>query len=274
LHLTKDGVVVLCHDERLSEHLARLEGQAKAPEPAKKPKISSLTWNELRCYIADKNPEPARFSKQNHDPTPVAKAFAEKQGVHVYGLPMLGDLFAFVEAYAGDLGQKAGKSDAQREHARKTRFSLELKRVPFRPEYIGDSFDGEQAGDFEKRVVELVRKVGVVERTNVQCFDHRSVRAIRKLEPKIAGAVLTANTAVMSIPKLVEAAEAQVYSPEFEFLDAQQVRQAHEAKIRVVPYTVNEIEDMNRLLDWGVDGIITDYPDRLIPLLQTRHIRY
>jgi glycerophosphoryl diester phosphodiesterase len=57
-------------------------------------------------------------------------------------------------------------------------------------------------------------------------------------------------------------------------LDEAQVWQLHAEGIRVVPWTVNEPEDWRRLLDWEVDGITTDYPDRLAALLRERGIVY
>jgi len=38
----------------------------------------------------------------------------------------------------------------------------------------------------------------------------------------------------------------------------------------VIPWTVNEAPDMERLLDWAVDGLITDRPDRLRKVMQQR----
>ena len=48
---------------------------------------------------------------------------------------------------------------------------------------------------------------------------------------------------------------------------ASTVRQVHEEGVRVIPWTVNEVQDWQRLIDWGVDGITTDYPDRLAEYL-------
>lgn len=48
------------------------------------------------------------------------------------------------------------------------------------------------------------------------------------------------------------------------------IRELHGRGILVHVWTVNEIDDMNRLLDWGVDGILTDYPDRLAAVMHER----
>jgi glycerophosphoryl diester phosphodiesterase len=191
-----------------------------------------------------------------------------------YTPPTLADLFRFVEAYSGGLGQKAGKTDDQRKRARDVRFSLELKRVPFHRAYIGDSFDGSEPGVLEREIITVIRAAGVESRAIIQSFDHRSVRAARQLEPKLGAAALISNTAPISINTLTKDATAQIYSPDYRFLDEAQVRQAHAAGIRVISWTVNEPEVMRQLLDWGVDGIITDYPNRLIALLESRRVDY
>src|SRR3954470_22797234 len=65
LHLTRDGVAVLCHDARLGEWWATPLGSAPVLGPAHRPAISSLTVEELRGYRADRNPDPARFPGQS-----------------------------------------------------------------------------------------------------------------------------------------------------------------------------------------------------------------
>ena len=52
------------------------------------------------------------------------------------------------------------------------------------------------------------------------------------------------------------------------FLDEVQVRQCHAAGVRVLPWTANEPDEWQRLIGWGVDGITTDYPDRLAEMLR------
>ena len=69
---------------------------------------------------------------------------------------------------------------------------------------------------------------------------------------------------------MVRQADASIYCPEYTFLDATQVRLLHASNVRVLPWTVNRPEDWARLLDWGVDGITTDYPDRLTEFLKQR----
>lgn len=274
IHLTKDGVPVLCHDETLTPAHARVLPGAAVPPPMFYPKISNLTLGQVRGYLVDLNPDASTFGKQSNAPTPVAQAFAMERAIPLYGIPTLEDLFAFVAAYAGRVGRQTKKTDVQRRQANQLRFNLEVKRVPFRPSFIGDLFDGCTAGELEKRIIQTARQAGVLERIVIQSFDHRVLRSVRQVEPAMRTAALIANTAPIAPARLVQDAGAQVYSPEFTFVDERQVRQLQEAGIAVVPYTVNEPGDMSRLLTWGVDGMITDYPDRLIPLLKSRQLRF
>jgi glycerophosphoryl diester phosphodiesterase len=86
--------------------------------------------------------------------------------------------------------------------------------------------------------------------------------------------VLIAGTAPADVASLLDAALGKVYCPDFRFLDETLVRQAHAAGIRVLPWTVNDPAEWHRLLEWGVDGITTDFPDRLAEFLRHRRVAF
>jgi glycerophosphoryl diester phosphodiesterase len=261
--LTRGGVPVLCHEPTISERLCRLIPGSGSPPPAPDLLLSSLTLAELRGYRADRNPDSVRFPDQDASVTPLARLFAEQNHIDPFTLPTIADLFAFIEAYVGSLGVRAGKTGQQRTGVELLRIDLELKRMPFHPEAVGDKFDGDKPSLLEHRLVEVLRLAGMVERTSVRSFDHRAVRVIGLIEPTLATAVLVAGTAVVDPVEVARRAGARTYCPDYQFLDEGQVRQLHAAGIKVLPWTVNRPEDWRRLLDWGVDGITTDYPDRL-----------
>jgi glycerophosphoryl diester phosphodiesterase len=269
LHLTRDGVVVLSHEPCLEA------GRFTPPTPdAALAAIADLTLAELRAWRADRNPDPARFPTQDAETTPLASWFAEWHNLHPFAVPTLADLFLFAAAYAADPGARVGKSPTQRERATRIGFDLELKRVPFHPGRIGDRFTGGAAGLLERQVVEAVRAAGVADRTTVRSFDHRSVRCLRALEPQLTGAVLIAHTAPVALAELVLAADARIYCPSHDLVDEEMVRQAHAAGVYILPWTVNDPEHWKRLIDWGVDGMTTDYPDRLAERLRAWGVRF
>jgi glycerophosphoryl diester phosphodiesterase len=273
VHLTRDGVAILYHDALLTESSRNLIRTA-VPLPAQRPFISSLSMNELRGYRVDRHPDRHRFPDQDAEVTPLARLFAQERGFDPFGIPTLDDLLQFAAAYAGELGTIAGKSAAQRQHVATMQFDLELKRVPFHPETINDRFDGTTPGLLEERVVEAVRRAGTTARTTVRSFDHRCVRLLRRMEPGLTGAVLVAEMAPVAPGELVERADARVYCPSYSFLDEALVRQVHGAGARVLPWTVNQPEYWQCLLDWGVDGLTTDVPDHLAKYLRGRGIAF
>jgi glycerophosphoryl diester phosphodiesterase len=247
VHLTRDGVPVLFHDAALTAQLCPLQ-----PIPAN-PLIRALTLDELRQFHIG----PAATAP------PVAQRFATQQGLDPFGIPTLSEFFAFVSAYA----DAPDKSDRQRERARRLWFDLEMKRIPFHPETIGDGFTGSAPALLEIQVAEAIRRADMVERTRVRSFDHRSVLVLRQLEPRLAAGLLIYHTAPAHIGKLLDAFGADLYCPDYHFVDAEITLQVHDRGKRIIPYTVNEPRDWQRLIDMDVDGITTDYPDRLIAWL-------
>jgi glycerophosphoryl diester phosphodiesterase len=123
-------------------------------------------------------------------------------------------------------------------------------------------------------------------RVIIQSFDWRALKAVQALSPSIptsylssqqsfldniaaaktAGSAWTAGVQLRdhgSIPKMVKAAGGAIWSPYDQELSADLVKEAHALGLKVIPWTVNKTEDMARLIDWGVDGLITDRPDFL-----------
>jgi len=250
LAVTRDGVVVISHDPDLNPALVRDNG---AWLKERGPAIRTLTFAELSRYDVGRLDPASNYGRQW--PQQVAK-----DGERI---PTLAALF-----------ELAGKA------ARPVRFNLETKITP-RP---GDTAPG--AEDFAGIVVAAVRKAGMAPRTTIQSFDWRTLVALRRIAPEIATACLTAEGGNFdtvkpdasgrspwhagiapadhggSLPAMVRSAGCAIWSPNFASLGRERIAEAHGLGLRVLPWTVNDPADMTRLIDWGVDGIITDYPDR------------
>lgn len=269
--LTKDEIPVIFHDFTVTNRICRLSASSTVPDPAAKTPIGALSLQELRQYRADQNPDRERFPTQDNAVTPLAKSFAHKRGFDPFAPPALADLFAFVEAYAA---ASSGKGAVQRDRARRLRFDLELKREPFSADGRDSPSDPSAPGALERQVIEIVRASKVLDRTIVRSFDHRSVLAVRRAEPRLGGAVLVDGTAPIHPARLAHDTDATTYCPDYHFLDRAQVRALHGDGVRVVPWTVNDPDSWTRLIDWEVDGITTDFPDQLAGLLRQRGIDF
>ncbi len=258
--VTKDGVVVVLHDRFLNADIVRdAQGQHLTERGAT---ITSLTLNEVQRYDVGRLKPASNY----------AKTFSQQQAVDGERIPELKALF--------DLVNKRG--------ARAVRFNIETKLSPAAP---GDTLAPEP---FVRAVIAEIRKAGLTGRSTIQSFDWRTLTIARKEAPEIVTVHLTSQQGAGdtvqvgkpgaspwlagldvddyagSVPKLVKAAGGSVWSPNFRDVTEALVREAQALGLKVVPWTVNEEPDLTKLLDWKVDGLITDYPDRLRALVKAR----
>ena len=159
------------------------------------------------------------------------------------------------------------------------RLNIETKLTP---DNAGDTVD---AATFVRVIVDAVRDAKLVDRVTIQSFDWRTLVEVKRVAPDVKTSCLTIESNGMntmaapdgkspwhaglsardypSIPALVKAAGCSTWSMFWRNLTPTLVQQAHAIGVVVLPWTVNETADMQKLIDMGVDGIISDYPDRL-----------
>ena len=123
---------------------------------------------------------------------------------------------------------------------------------------------------------ELLRNLGILEQVMVGSFHHDQLQRFRRLCPEVATAAspreVTSFFGLNSIylggiyRSCAEAFQIPEYQGRLHLITERFVQGAHAHNMQVHVWTVNEVLDMQRLIDWGVDGIITDYPDRLMVL--------
>lgn len=260
--VTKDGVVVVSHDRLLApDHTRDATGKfLEAPGPA----IVGLTYDELRQYDVGRIRPGSAY----------AATFPEQRPVDGERIPRLADVFALVE--------RSGNRDV--------RFNIETKIDPAHPEQTVSPLA------FARALAEAIRSAGMASRATVQSFDWRTLRLLGALAPEIALVALTdqqpgEDTIEIgkpgpsawlgeldvddhggSVPKLVQALGAKAWSPHARDLTPALVVEAHALGLVVIPWTVNDPRDMERAIAAGVDGLITDYPDRLRALLVSKGI--
>jgi len=117
-------------------------------------------------------------------------------------------------------------------------------------------------------VVEEVQSHGLVARTIVQSFSPEALAAVGEIESGISLAALV--RAREDYDQALERSGADILSPRFTGLREADVRRMQQRGIAVIPWTVNKPEAIRRMLDWGVDGIISDYPDIVLDILAER----
>ncbi|MGH8249424.1 MAG: glycerophosphodiester phosphodiesterase [Steroidobacteraceae bacterium] len=260
--LTKDGIVVVSHDPVLNPDFTRGVG-GRFLESAG-PALATLTYDELRQYDVGRIRPGSDY----------AARFPEQQPVDGERIPRLADVYALV-----------ANSDNHN-----VRFNVETKIDPLQPEVSA------QPEPLVKALIAVIRDSGMESRTTIQSFDWRTLALVRELAPAIATVALTdqqpgEDTMEIgkpgaspwlggldvddyggSVPRMVQAIGARVWSPHARDLDPRLVAEAHALGLAVIPWTVNDPRDMALVLAMGVDGIISDRPDLLRSLLQSRGI--
>ncbi len=252
--ITADGVALVSHDAALHAGLTRdAQGRwLRSPGPL----IKNLTLAQLRRYdVGRLNPD-----------HPYGKTYPQQQPRDGQRIPTLAAVFARVKALGADSVQ----------------FDIETKVFPTRPN------DTATPEEFVRIMLAAIREAGVTERVMIQSFDWRTLQLFQASEPRIRTMYLTVrnkdrdNAAdpawtagriardYPSVAHMIKAAGGAIWAPNFDSIDEPAVRAAQALGLQVMPWTVNEPADMQRLLDWKVNGIITDYPDRLRSVMRER----
>ena len=257
LGVTRDGVPVVHHDRSLDPDRTRDSDGAWLEPPG--PFLNTLNLTALSEFDVGRA---APGSK-------VAERFPEQVSRDGARIPSLAEVLA--------LGRRSG--------AERVRFNIETKVTPLA------AHETVSPEEFARVVVGVLRAEGVIARTDLQSFDWRVLHEARRLAPDITTVCLTVEqrwldnvlrghpgpspwTAGLdidafdgSVPRLVKAAGCAVWSPYYREVSDEALTEAHALGLRVVVWTVNDVDDMLALARMGVDGIITDYPDRAVDAL-------
>ncbi len=246
--ITKDGVVVIHHDLWLNPDIAR--GPDGKWLESRGPAISELTFEELQKYDVGRIKPGTKY----------AKDFPHQESVDGTRIPRLSELF--------DLVKKSGNT--------KVGFDCETKVSPL------ERSATLPPDEFARKVVSEIRKHGMAARTMVQSFDWSTLQVIQKEAPEIRTMYLSSPRTLKpeadgkpspwlagfapeshggTVPKAVKAAGGKIWAPNQTYLTPELLAEARSFGIIVIPWTVNDPAMMAKLLDMGVDGIISDRPD-------------
>jgi glycerophosphoryl diester phosphodiesterase len=232
--LTADGVAVVHHDPKLNPDIARDASGHWLTGPG--PAIRLLTFAALSQYdVGRLRPGSA-----------TAGLFPDQQPIDGARVPRLASVLDALP-------------DA--------RFTVEIKTDPAHPDWTATP--AELAG----ATLAAIDAAAAVGRVVVEAFDWRVQRHIRATRPDIKLAWLTrpkvalnaplwwGREAPASIPDAIAAEGGGIWAPYYADLTQADIQAARALGVPVLPWTVNAPGDMQRLIDWGVDGLITDRPD-------------
>lgn len=238
--ISADRRVIVSHEPWMSPEICLSPNGEELPEgEAERVAILNLTADEIATYDCGQRPHP-RFPQQ-------AKRPASK--------PTLAAVFAAVDRFCL---QQVRSSP---------RYNIELK---YEADHEPDLVPSRE--EFVDLVLADLTAWGRPELVTLQCFDPPTLAVIREKSPEITLAYLDEFPGQLAEKMERLGFVPPIYSPYEIHVDADLLAEAKELGMQVVPWTVNESNRMAELLELGVHGIITDYPDRIAAALKlARH---
>lgn len=233
LFMTKDGQIVVSHEPTVSPELCtRPGGETIQAQESHRLKIYNLRLEEIKPYDCGSTPNP-QFPEQ------------ENSEAHI---PLLAEVVQKTNAYAGDEPVQLfieWKSDPATDHI-------------YHPEPFL----------FVQRTLEVLEEQKAVEQTIFLSFDKRCLQEARRQKPGVRIGLSFEEPATIGAEIDALGFLPDVLCPLHRELSKELLRYAGSHAMEVIPWTVNEEKDLRRMTELGVDGIITDYPDRALHLME------
>ena len=238
--ISRDKQVVVSHEAYFSHEISTApSGELIKKENEKQHNLYRLTYKQIKQYDVGLRPH-LRFPQQE-------KISAIK--------PLMKDVIAQSDSFAIVRGMD------------KVRFNIEIKRDPEL-----DTIFQPSADEFVQLVLNDVQHKPFSDRICLQSFDLETLRLIHEKAPEITLALLI--EAEQDVEKNIQTLgfKPDIYSPYFKMITEETMKYCKKNGLRVIPWTVNEKEDLLHMLDLGVDGIITDFPNEFKPIIEEMEI--
>ena len=235
--ISRDNQIVISHEPWFS-HVISLDktGKPILEEKEKEFNIYKMDYSEIKQFDVG--------SLGN-------KGFPEQRKMKIYK-PLLKDVFSEVQKYI------------RKNKLKQVRYNIEIKSTP-----VGDNIYHPAADVFARMIYDEILKYKMGKNVIVQAFDVRPLQELRKLPVKLPLALLVGNKDGIEKSIANLGFQPETYSPHYSLVDEATVNYCRERNIKIVPWTVNEIADLERMKKFNLDGIITDYPDRAVKIFRT-----
>lgn len=229
-HITKDGKVVVTHDDYLSpSFMLTPEGKEIPKSDAKKYPVYQMDYSLLKQFDLG--------SKFHAD-------FPQQKKIKTH-IPLLADLIDDVQQYS------KGK--------RQMFYNIETKCSA-----KGDGIVNPGPEDFVKLLMDVIEKKGITPYVVIQSFDKRTLQVLHKKYPQVRTSFLVSNKKTLEENLEDLGFNPFILSPAYKMVDADLVKKCHDRNIKVIPWTVNTKEEIIALKQLNVDGIISDYTNLLV----------
>lgn len=232
--ISKDSQVVVSHEPWMSHQICnKPNGRPVSEDEEERYHIWEMNYSQIKQFDCG--------SRGN-------EKFPSQEKVKAYK-PLLRDVVYAVDNYCKANGRTLPN------------FNIEIKN---REEWIMKKTPVTFV--FASILLKEIETLKIQERSCIQSFDRKSLISVKRINPNITTAFLVeaAKGVMANITSL--GYKPEIYSPYYKMVTKNVVDQAHKMGMKVIPWTVNEEASMKALIQMGVDGIITDYPDKIRPV--------
>lgn len=231
-HISKDGKVVVTHDDYLSPaFMLTPEGKDIPVTEAKKYPIFGMNYADIKQFDLG---------------TKYYELFPQQKKEKTY-LPLLSDLI--------DAVQKDIKANKRKQFF----YNIETKCSEKE-----DGITNPKPDVFVKFLMDVILKKKIADFVVIQSFDKRTIQIIHEKYPKIKTSFLVANKKTYEENIADLGFKPFILSPAWQMVNEELVKKAHADNVKIIPWTANTLADIQKLKALNVDGIISDYPDILV----------
>ena len=230
-HVTKDNKVVVTHDDYLSpSFMLSPEGEEIPKSDAKKYAIYQMDYDVLKKFDIG---------------TKIIPGFPQQKKIKTY-IPLLADL---IDTIQNNIKQKNKKQ---------LFYNIETKCSA-----AGDGLVNPSPAVFVKLLMDIIEEKKITEYVVIQSFDKRTIQIINKKYPKVKTSFLVDNKKTYEENIADLGFIPYILSPNYKMVTEELIKKAHSNGIKVIPWTVNTADEILRLRNLKVDGVITDYTNLL-----------
>jgi len=230
LAITADSQIVVSHEPYFSPEICLDYKGKEIPEKFQlNNNIYSMSYKQIRSFDCGSKPHPR---------------FPDQEKISTYK-PLFSDVIDTIESLISAKGLDS------------IRYNIEIKSAP-----EGDDIFHPTPAVFSDIVYQFLDKKLDWNRVTIQSFDFRVLQYFNETYPDVQLALLIENELPWKTNIDSLGFTPEIYSCDYMLLSKETIKELQTVGLAVIPWTVNERDDMDQLLKWGVDGIITDYPDR------------
>jgi len=143
-------------------------------------------------------------------------------------------------------------------------YNIEIKSLPIWDEVFTPKVD-----EFVALVLSVIKEKDIANRVTLQSFDVRALEEIKRIAPEFRTSLLVDDFESLDKLKLLSF-KPEIISPYYKLIDYETVKNLQAEGFKVIPWTLNDEQDIKTIIDFKVDGIISDYPNKVIQLLNVR----